>query len=405
MRIGLFTYWTQPRGSVVHAACVAEALAAQGHDVTLFALSKEGAPFYRELSCNVCLIPAAQASGPLEELIARRIGELVGGLRDLRPRLDVLHAQDCLAASALLEARERSIGGLRRASLVRTVHHVEHFENPYLFACQQRSIQEVDLVLAVSQVTAAEVWTEFRRTTERVMNGVDLSRFRSGAGSDETRRELRQALGFPPEAFIVLSMGGVDARKNTLRSLEAVARLCEDSARVEWLIVGDSSALDHGAHLAQFEERWSGLPQASRARISRLGTVSEERLTELYLAADVFLCPSEQEGWGLCVLEAMAARLPVIIPRQAPFTEYVPEEAAAFVDPLDARDIERALRGLERSPAARLRLGRLGRAVAERFCWWRSARRHGELYQRLSSDARARGRLLSITARARAAGN
>src|SRR6478735_4475808 len=100
--VGLFTYSTKPRGSVVHACYLAEALTARGHDVTLYALSKAGDRLYRELSCPVVYLPAARAPEQPDALIAQRIQEVVDGVRRLRPCHDVYHAEDCLVASGLL---------------------------------------------------------------------------------------------------------------------------------------------------------------------------------------------------------------------------------------------------------------------------------------------------------------
>jgi hypothetical protein len=58
LSIGLFTYSTKPRGSVVHATYLAEALAQRGHDVTLYALSKAGDRLYRDVGCKVAYLDA-----------------------------------------------------------------------------------------------------------------------------------------------------------------------------------------------------------------------------------------------------------------------------------------------------------------------------------------------------------
>lgn len=396
MRIGLFTYSTQPRGSVVHSASLAEALWDQGHDVTLFALSKEGTGLFRELRCKLCLIPAGTAPAELDLLIAQRIDEFVQGLERLKPELDLMHAQDCLAASALLEARRRLGPRFAACPLVRTVHHVEQFESQYLAHCQRRSILEADHVLSVSELTASEVLRQFGRQSERVDNGVDLARFDPGWHGAErgaprrSKSESRRVLGVATGALLVLSVGGVEARKNSLRCLRAMARVCADNPRAEWLIVGGASVLDHRAYQERFEAQLAELDPQVRRRIRRLGTVSEVTLTDLYLSSDVLACPSEQEGWGLCVLEAMASGVPVVVPRQAPFLEYLTEQSARFVDPLDAGDIERAIVELLHDPGQRARLGGAGRHVAERFSWARSARRHGELYGDITKHASGR---------------
>ena len=61
LSVGMLTYSTKPRGSVVHAICLAEALTARGLDVTLYALTKAGDGFFRPVRCKTRLIPAAEA--------------------------------------------------------------------------------------------------------------------------------------------------------------------------------------------------------------------------------------------------------------------------------------------------------------------------------------------------------
>src|SRR3954462_5004854 len=127
LSIGIFTYSTKPRGSVVHAACLAEALERRGARVRQYALSKAGDGFFRPLSCDSCLIAAEPAPSDVDALIRQRIAEFRNGIRAIGVQHDICHAEDCLAANALVAAKAE----LRGAALVRTVHHVEHFESPY----------------------------------------------------------------------------------------------------------------------------------------------------------------------------------------------------------------------------------------------------------------------------------
>jgi glycosyltransferase-like protein len=383
-RIGMFTYSTEPRGSVVHALSLCEALARRGQDVRLFALSKNGRRFWRDAACDVCLIPAAEAPPQLDELIAQRIDELVRGLARLAPELDVLHAQDCLVANALVEAR-RTQPALSRCPLVRTVHHVERFESPYLVECQRRSVLTADVVLSVSRMTAEDVLHAFERPSHRVDNGVDLGRFDLAQAAP--RAELLAELGLPSAAFVVLSVGGVEPRKNSRRCLSAVARACQRSAALHWIIVGGASTLDHRSYREAFDADLAALPVAVQRRVIRTGSVDERRLNELYLASDALLAASSHEGFGLSVLEGMAARLPVIVPHRPPFTEYVPERAALFVDAESPADIARGLAELECDSALRSRLAERGASIARDFSWERSAEQHALVYERALARA------------------
>jgi hypothetical protein len=63
VRVRLVTYSTKPRGGVVHALSLAEALAARGHDLELWALSADGARFYREPEVPVRLVPVDRREG------------------------------------------------------------------------------------------------------------------------------------------------------------------------------------------------------------------------------------------------------------------------------------------------------------------------------------------------------
>ncbi len=374
----MLTYSTKPRGSVVVALHLAEALHRLGHDAHLLALGKGGDSFYRDVRCPLRLFAAGPAPRDINDLIHQRIDEVVAGLAPLGDSFEVLHAQDCLVGSALIKARRRTGS---RALVVRTVHHVEAFESPYLAECQRRSIVEADVLISVSQATRQEVWEKFGRRSEAVDNGVDVERFAGSIGPAQRDRERRR-LGLAPEDFVLLSVGGVEPRKNSLSSLEAVARVMRCHARLRWVIVGGHSILDHGEYQRRFARQLAELPKAWQARVELRGTLDEADLTAYYRASDALLCPSTREGWGLCVLEALAAELPVVASNRPPFTEYLSRDTACLVEPDDARSIAAAVRELIEAPGLLRRLAGRGREVCSRYSWVRSACRHSEVYAR-----------------------
>lgn len=377
LSVGIFTYSSKPRGSVVHAACLAEALSRKGAQVTLYALAKPGDEFYRSLSCSLRLIPAEAAPSEMDALIRQRVAEFQRGLVGLGARHRICHAQDCLAANALLGARSE----LGHAQVVRTVHHVEHFESPYLMACQERWVSSADLVLSVSEVTRRDVEAAFGRAAPVISNGVDFARF--AAPSAQAESTVAARLGLESGETLILSVGGVEARKNSLGALEAVAIAYAEHPRLRWVIAGGASIWEHEAYRRAFAARLAELPADLQSRIRVLGTVPETELTALYQLSQIVLCPSLQEGFGLCVLEAMSARSAVIVPRGAPFDEYLDATSAAFVDPRSPATIARALLGLLREPAARERLADSGQARARHHSWDRVAERHLARYETL----------------------
>jgi glycosyltransferase-like protein len=382
LSIGIYTYSTRPRGSVVHAMSLAEALVAAGHDATLYALAKPGATLHRPLACRVELIPATSAPPDPDSLIRQRIVEFVSTFRRLEMKHDVLHAQDCLAASALL-----SLGSFDKAPVLRTVHHVEHFDTPYLTECQRRSICDVDAVLTVSRITQANVLEHFARRSLLVHNGVDCARF--AARKPGVEEQLRKRYGVEPGDTVILSVGGVEPRKNTLLALRAVAKAHAVASPLRWIVVGDHSIWDHSAYVARFEEELAQVAPELRARVVRAGTLPEEEITSLYALSDLLLCPSREEGFGLCVLEAMAAGAAVVVPGRPPFTEYLDTTCAAFVDSESVDSVSGALASLTLDPHRRSSLAEAARRRARRFRWSHSAARHVKYYESVRS---ARGR-------------
>lgn len=372
LSIGLFTYSTKPRGSVVHATYLAEALTQLGHDVALYALSKAGDSLYRELACPVVYLPAGPAPLDASELIAQRIREVEdGAARLVRPH-DVYHAEDCLMASGLLSLR----GERPFEPLVRTLHHWEHYESAYLRECQRRSVEQADAVACVSRSSQRDVERELGRRCPIIGNGVDVERFARQVPLQEARRQL----GLRANDVVVLSVGGVEPRKNSLNALAAMRSVLRRFANVQWLIVGGASIWEHDQYRAQFRQRVAELEPEIAARVRELGPVSERQLTELYQMSRILLCPSLQEGFGLCVLEALASGTAAVVSHGEPFCEYLAPDEACFVDPHSATSIGAALSRLLQDETAFRELVERGRRRAREFSWARVAREHERLY-------------------------
>lgn len=374
--LGLFTYSTLPRGSVVHTAHLADALHGAGWDVTVYALDKDGRGFFRPLRARLRLIPATAAPQSTAELVRLRTEELAAYVTTHGGAHDLYHAQDCLTASGLLTARGRG----KSLTLVRTVHHVERFEDPYLARCQERSIREADLCLTVSHAARRDVARQFAVTAPVVGNGVDVERFHC---VDAARiASWRQHLG--PGGPVVLAVGGVEERKNSTRILGAWARLRERHPGARLWILGGATVLDHGAYRATFEAARAALPSEARAAVRELGVVAEADVPALYQLADVVALPSLHEGFGLAALEALAAGTPVVVSNQAPFTEFLTTACATLVDPQSEAAIADGFDAALNANAA----GRdAGRRTALAHSWARVAAKHVAEYERTLSHA------------------
>jgi len=375
--IGLLTHSVNPRGGVVHTLSLAEALQARGHRVTVFAPAQAGQALFRAARCEVELVPVRAARGVVDLVATRRdalAARIASALRTRR--FDVLHAQDAIGGNALADLRER--GAI--AGFVRTVHHLDDFDDPTLAAWQERAFTRASRVLCVGRL-----WCERLRDThgiaaDLVGNGVDLQRF--ARAPDPRDAFVGARLGLRPGAPLLLAVGGIEQRKNTLALLDAFGVLRATRPRAQLVIAGGASLLDHDAYGRRFAARLAA--SGATHNVVLTGPVADADLPALLRLADVVLMPSLREGFGLVVLEALACGTPVVVSRRAPFTEYLsPDEAAdhaCWADPEDPADIARAV---ERAcdPLHRLALAHATPAVCRRHSWAASAQAHEAIYR------------------------
>jgi glycosyltransferase-like protein len=390
LRIALLTHSVNPRGGVVHTLELADALHARGHQVTVFAPATPGQRLFRATRCAVELVPVERAAASVVEMVETRRAAYVAYLAQrLRVQpFDVLHAQDAIGANALADLCDA--GAI--AGFVRTVHHLDHFDDARLMAWQERAFRRASLVLCVSQTWRDHLLAEHGVPSSLVHNGVDLRRYSRERDASDARVAARY--GLRPGAPLLLAVGGVEERKNTVRVLQAFIRFRETAPAAQLVIAGGASVLDHSASAREFDaiRRAANLGDS----VVLTGTVADAEMPALFRAADALLMPSLREGFGLVVLEALASGTPAVVSRIAPFTEYLDADERAghccWADPTNVESIAQAM-GRACDPAHAAALARGVPAVCERFSWPASAERHEVLYRAhhaLTESAHAR---------------
>jgi glycosyltransferase-like protein len=380
VKVAMLTYSVRPRGGVVHALSVAGALAARGHEVALFAIAPPGMGFFRAPPVLAHVVPHIAPDATFDERICALIDAYADGLRaPLRDGgFDVVHAQDCLSANAALILRDE--GAIE--AVVRTVHHVDDFTSPSLIACQERSIAGPDHVLCVSAPWVERLHTEFGVDAELVANGVDAERFRPARDAGE-RAAARDAAGLDDE-LAILTVGGIEPRKGSLTLLRAfaTARAALPERHPVLLVAGGATLFDHRDEIGRFDALREELDLDGDVRV--LGPVTDAELEGLYRAADLFALPSVKEGFGLAVLEALAAGLPAVVSDLDVFRTFLADGESALMAPVgDDRALAAALVRAAESPALAARLRDGGREVAARHGWDRAAAAHEAVYGRV----------------------
>ena len=375
--VALLTYTVKPRGGVVHTLALAEALHDAGYPVRVFALGDPAAGFYRPVRAPFTLFPAPPVLPTLEERVFASVAALAEGLASQVGAYPIMHAQDCISARAACTIRDG--GRAQRAPLViRTVHHVDDFTSACLIECQEQAIIEPDRVLVVSEHWRDLMRDQYGVKAEVVHNGVDADLFRSADAGLAAR--LRQAV-CPEGQQLILSVGGIEPRKGSDTLVRALAALRERGRDPVLAIVGDHSFQDYRAYVDRVLAMLPGLGLRLGRDVVRLGTVPDAELPAWYAAADVLAFPSTKEGWGLAVLEAMSAGLPVVASDLPVFLEYLTPGQDALVVPVDdAQALSRALAAVLDDRALAANLSAAGLATSRRFTWSRSAEEHQRIY-------------------------
>ena len=375
LRIAILAHSTNPRGGVVHALALGDALTRFGHEVVVHAPDATGAGFFRETLCATVSVPASPVGRDIADMVDIRVGDYVRYFAQANHRrFDVFHAQDGISGNALATLREQGL--IRR--FARTVHHVDTFADPRLDVLQARSIHAADELFAVSRMWRDHFRGHFGRTATIVGNGVDRTQFSPRPDGRENALRRRFGLSAGP---VFLAIGGVEERKNTIAILRAFAEVRRTRGEARLVIAGGASVLDHGEYQRRFAEAWaaSGLP-AGAAIVT--GPMAQADMPALYRVADTLVFPSLNEGFGLVVIEAMACGRPVVAPKIAPFTDYLGKAEAVWCDPRDVQSIAAAMTASLVKPM-RDRLAMRGLEVAAGHDWRRVAEAHLAVYAAL----------------------
>jgi glycosyltransferase involved in cell wall biosynthesis len=222
-----------------------------------------------------------------------------------------------------------------------TVHDLLFLTHPHLYPWVDRhlyafkyrqSCRRADMVVAISQQTADDVFEIFGVPRERIrVVYQSCSPAFAAARAEDDADRLRQVYRLP-ERYI-LFVGSLIARKGAQTLIAALAQL-PVADRPDLAIVGT------GPLESALRDQARSLGLESQVRF--LGRVADADLPGLYRQASVFAYPSVGEGFGIPILEALSSRTPVITSTGSCFSE-PGGDAALYTTPGDVPELARAL--------------------------------------------------------------
>jgi glycosyltransferase involved in cell wall biosynthesis len=286
-------------------------------------------------------------------------------------RFDLCHS---MAYVAPLLSRTPSIITIYDLSFVLFPNYFPRLNRAYLSLGTRLSIRRARRVIAISHSTKRDLVRIFHLPPENidvVPPGVESVFFPNGDGNAV---ELFRRAKNLPEHF-VLFVGTLEPRKNIPRLIRAFASAKMHLALPHQLvIVGGEGWKDEEIDHAVME---CHLPHD----VILTGFVPAEELPYWYRAADAFIYPSQYEGYGMPLLEAMASGTPVVTGNLSSLPEAV-GGAALLVDPHDEAAMEEAIGRVIKDQPLREELIIKGSDRAREFTWQRAARSTADVYRR-----------------------
>lgn len=264
---------------------------------------------------------------------------------------------------------------LTGAPSIVTVHDLIHLRFPQYFKSKVRPYYQTVVRLACARAKA--VVTDDERTIDDLhgLLGVDPKKIRVVAlGVDD--RFLAPVEPFSADRPYVLYVGNHRLHKNLATLFDAWSRLPEEDA-VDLYVTGPDD-FD-----GEIQRRTS-----SRRAIVALGDVPDDRLASYYAGARALVQPALREGFGLPMLEAMAAGCPVIACEDA--VPRILEPAALTFGARDSAELSAILHDVLADAGLRERFVNLGRRIARTLTWDRCARATADVYREVLEPAGSR---------------
>ncbi len=375
-------------GPALHVSYLTRGLTPRGYETTLVAgdvgRGEESMAFVAERE-GVEVVQLAGLSRELspfrDALAAVHLARLI---RRLRP--DVLHTHTAKAGAVGRVAA--LLAGRRRPRVVVHTFH-GHVLRGYFGTAGSLVFRVIETVLARVTDSLVAVSPEVRDDLVRlgvaparkftvIRLGIDLE---PRVTCDEPPDEIRARIGIAADRFVVGWFGRMTAVKRTDDLLDALAALRERGVDALLLLVGDGAD----------RERLERLAHGRGLARSVLFLGYQEDVARWYAACDAIVLTSANEGTPVTLIEALAARRPVVATRVGGVEDVVEEGITGYlVRPGDTHAIAERLALLAADPALRQRMGEAGRAqMLERYAVERLVADVDRLYLELLQTASA----------------
>ncbi|WP_055481952.1 glycosyltransferase family 4 protein [Sphaerimonospora mesophila] len=368
MRIGIVCpyTWEVPGGVQAHIRDLAEALIADGHQVSVIAPAADDAalPSYVTSAGRAVPVPynGSVARLAFGFLSANRVRRWIG-----EGRFDVLHVHEPAIPSLGVLAC-----WVARGPIVATFHASYERSRAMSVAAPmlQSALEKITARIAVSDAARKTLVEHLGGDAVLIPNGVTVSRYAEG----------EPLPGWGPDGGVIGFLGRMDEpRKGLSVLLEAFEILAPQRPSLRLLIAGPGDP----------DDVLGRVPRAYRDRIGLLGMVSEADKVRAYHSVDVFCAPNlGGESFGIVLTEAMSAGAPILASDIPAFRRVLGDgQAGALFATGDADALAKEAARLLDDPGRRAKLSDEARQAVRKYDWSTVARDVVRVYETVTHSA------------------
>ncbi len=261
----------------------------------------------------------------------------------------------------------------------------------YLTFSTGYALRAATAIIAVSAATKNDLISKFGVDPEKIFvvyHGIDQNKFKIKNEKLKIEKTLKK---YKIKRPYILFVGTIQPRKNLEKLIQAFALLAKSKEQraknnseryalgpLQLVIVGKLGWLYD--EILQAPKRF-GIEK----KVKFLNYIQDSDLPYIYAGAEVFVLPSLVEGFGLPVLEAMAAGIPVLVSNRTSLPE-VGGNAAIYFNPQNSQEIAQAILQVLTNPKLRKDLVEKGKKQVAKFSWEKTAAQTLRVFERVYSE-------------------
>lgn len=244
---------------------------------------------------------------------------------------------------------------------------------------QKQALKKASAVITISETSKKDIVRYLDVKAEKIFP-IYLAPQKFTKRSAKTLQSVRKKYKLPKQ--FVLYVGDANYNKNLLTLIEACKKSKTPIVMVGKSLVSTDYNKNHieNKDLNAIHEKYAMDPN-----VIRLGYLENEEFDSIWQLATIFCMPSRYEGFGLPILEAFQAGVPVLSARTQALVE-IAGEGAIYADTESVNDFASKIEALLKNKDKREALVRKGKDRVKNFSWEKTAQQTYEVYKKVLSN-------------------